>query len=234
MSITQTGSAFEVVDNDQAWHRLHPQTPPPRLPPPEDLGDGWRFDGDDEPTGSRLNNAHLGMLVFLVAETMLFAALMGAFLVVRIQHAAWPPPDLPRVPFLLTGCSTLMLLLSAYTMRQALHALRRWAQQEGVRFLALTAALGGLFLALQGYEWSQLIRFGMALSSGVYSALFFLLIGCHALHVVSALTWVMVVWFRTRRAEDCLTRHFGASLCSLYWYYVVAIWPLLYGLVYLF
>lgn len=235
MTLAQTDPAFEMVDAAPPGRRIRPQSPPPRKPPPpEDSDDGGRFDGEDEPKGSRLNNAHLGMLMFLGAETMLFAALMGAFLVFRIEHATWPPPAFSRVPLLLTACSTLMLLTSAFTMRQALHALRRWEQQRGVRFLALTAGLGGAFLALQGYEWSQLIRVGLRLSSGVYGASFFVLIGCHALHVCSALTWVIVVWVRARHTEACMTRQLGVSLCSLYWYYVVAVWPVLYALVYLF
>ena len=235
MTLAQTDPAFEIVDEVHPGRRIRPQSPPPlKPPPPEDSDDSGRFDGEDEPTGSRLNNAHLGMLIFLGAETMLFAALMGAFLVFRVAHVTWPPPAFPHMPLLLTGCSTLMLLTSAFTMRQALHALRRWELQRGVRCLALTAGLGGAFLALQGYEWSQLIRVGLGLSSGVYGSAFFVLIGCHALHVVSALTWVIVVWVRARRQEPYMIRPLGVSLCSLYWYYVVAVWPVLYALVYLF
>jgi heme/copper-type cytochrome/quinol oxidase subunit 3 len=234
MTLAQADPTGDIVDETQPWQRMRPQHPPPREPPPpEEPDDGGRFDGEDEPKRSRLNNAHLGMLMFVGAESMLFAALLGAFLVFRIEHVTWPPPALPRLPLLLTGCSTLMLLASALTMRQALHALRRWEQHRGVRFLALTAALGGAFLALQGYEWSQLIRFGLHLSSGVYGASFFVLIGCHALHVCSALAWVIVVWLRARRTEACMTRQLGVSLCSLYWYYVVAVWPVIYALVYL-
>lgn len=67
---------------------------------------------------------------------MLFAALMVSFLVFRIESSTWPPSDFLRVPFWLTW-STLMLLSSAFTMRQTLHALRRWEQPRGVRYLAL-------------------------------------------------------------------------------------------------
>ena len=71
-------------------------------------------------------------------------------------------------------------------------------------------------------------------NSGVYGGAFFVLIGCHALHVASALVWVMVIWFRNRHPEACMTRSLGTSLCSLYWYYVVAVWPVLYAAVYVF
>lgn len=119
MSATQAEPAFEIVDESYPWECMRPQGPPPRKPPPEDYDDGWRFDGDDAPQRSRLNNAHLGILMLLISETMLFAVLMAAFLVFRVERAIWPPPALSQVPFWVTACSTLMLLSSALTMWQA-------------------------------------------------------------------------------------------------------------------
>src|SRR5205085_2530251 len=61
-----------------------------------------------------------------------------------------------------------------------------------VRWLQGTAALGALFLAVQGYEWIRLIGFGLSLASGVYGTTFFALIGLHGLHVLAALVWLLV------------------------------------------
>ena len=52
---------------------------------------------------------------------------------------------------------------------------------------ALTAALGGVFLLIQGYEWARLIHFGLTVSSSIYGGLFYTLIGFHAFHVAGAL-----------------------------------------------
>ena len=66
-----------------------------------------------------LNNAKLGTIMLLGAEAMFFAGLMGAYIVFRVGAANWPPPFQPRLPVRVTGINTLILLLSAVTMRSA-------------------------------------------------------------------------------------------------------------------
>ena len=68
------------------------QGPPPFFPePPGDDGDGDRHGDDDGRPGPPLSNAWLGMLMFLGAETMFFAGLIGSFLVFRVANQTWPP-----------------------------------------------------------------------------------------------------------------------------------------------
>ena len=74
-----------------------------------------------------MSNARLGILVLLGAEMMLFSGLIGAFLVFRMGNITWPPPShidiqLPRA---VTGINTAFLLLSGWTMFQALRAIQK-------------------------------------------------------------------------------------------------------------
>ena len=100
--------------------------------------------------------------------------------------------------------------------------------------MATTSALGAFFLAIQGYEWIKLIHFGLTLSSSVYGGLFYTLIGFHAFHVVVGLIWLLVVLVLAKRGRWSRQRHVGVQTCAMYWTFVVALWPLLYGLVYLY
>lgn len=211
----------------------HPQGPPPLAPAPPDDGDGDRG-GDDDRQGPSLSNARLGMLVFLGAETMFFAGLVGAFLVYRLASATWPPATMPRLPVEVTGVNTLILLYSAWTMWQANRAIRRGATQALSRALGWTALLGLAFLLVQGYEWVKLIGYGLTLSSGVYGATFYTLIGCHGLHVLGAVLWLCSVWRRATQQRYTATQRTGVVLCGMYWSYVVGLWPFLYCLVYLY
>ena len=180
------------------------------------------------------NNVWLAVLVFLGAEAMFFAGLMGAYIVFRVGAAVWPPPFQPRLPVGVTGVNTVFLLASAATIRVALRAARRGDGTHLVRWLGLTAILGTVFLAVQGYEWLRLIQFGLTVSSSVYGGLFYTLIGFHALHVFGALVWLMVVFTLARRGRYAKDRYLGVQTCAMYWTFVVALWPALYGLVYLY
>lgn len=194
--------------------------------------------GEGPPTGVAspqpvVGNARLALLMFIAAETMFFAGLIGAFLVFRLSSPAWPPPFQPRLPVGVTAVNSVILLLSGLTMRLALSAARRGRSRRLAHWLSITVWLGTVFLGVQGYEWLRLIGFGLTLSSGVYGATFYTLIGCHALHVFGAALWLAVVLFRARKGRYSERNYAGVQLCAMYWTFVVGLWPILYGLVYL-
>jgi cytochrome c oxidase subunit 3 len=179
-------------------------------------------------------NAWLAVWMFLGAEAMFFAGLMGAYIVFRVSAVVWPPPFQPRLPVGVTGVNTMLLLASAVTIRVARRNARRGDGPRLVRWLGLTALLGVIFLAVQGYEWAKLIQFGLTVSSSVYGGLFYTLIGFHALHVLGALIWLLVVFALARRGHYAKNGDVGVQTCAMYWTFVVALWPALYGLVYLY
>jgi cytochrome c oxidase subunit 3 len=186
------------------------------------------------PNAPIASNARLATVMFLAAEAMFFAGLIGAFIVFRIGSAVWPPPFQPRLPVGITGMNTVILLCSAVTMRMALRRVRADTIARGTRLLAITAALGGVFLLIQGYEWARLVHFGLTVSSSIYGGLFYTLIGFHAFHVAGALAWLLVVFVRAKRGRFSRQKSTGLQVCAMYWTFVVALWPILYGLVYLY
>jgi cytochrome c oxidase subunit III len=173
------------------------------------------------------------MLFFLSAETMFFAGLISAFFVLRLAAPMWPPPLQPRLPVLVTGVNTLVLLASSAAMVAALRSMRRADGRRLVRRLAAAAGLGALFLAVQGFEWARLIHYGLTVTSGAYGATFYTLIGIHAAHVLGALVWLAVTLTLAARGHFVDGRVSGLRACATYWHYVVALWPILYVTVYL-
>src|SRR5919204_2617617 len=155
------------------------------------------------------SNAWLAVLMFLGAEAMFFAGLIGAYIVFRVGSSVWPPPFQPRLPVGVTGVNTLILLASAVTMRWSLRAARTNDNTRLVRSLAYTAVLGGIFLAIQGFEWIRLIQFGLTVSSSVYGGLFYTLIGFHGLHVAGALIWLLIVLVLAKKRRFSRERYTG-------------------------
>jgi heme/copper-type cytochrome/quinol oxidase subunit 3 len=180
-----------------------------------------------------INTGVLGMVMFLGTETMFFAGLISSFLILRAGSAVWPPPDQPRLPAGMTGFNTILLLASGVTMYAAYRVLRKGRTGPLVGWLAATAALGITFLAVQGYEWVQLLGYGLSVSSSIYGATFYTLIGAHGLHVLAAVIVLLFVLARATRGRYTAARRDGVTLCLMYWLFVVGVWPLLYVLVYL-
>jgi heme/copper-type cytochrome/quinol oxidase subunit 3 len=198
---------------------------------PEDAGDdnGHQDNRGDEPPVASL---YIAILLFIGAEIMFFAGLIGAFIVFRFGSTIWPPPLQVRLPVEVTGVNTGILLFSACTMFRSWKAANRGDLKKLSQGLWITAVLGTVFLAVQGYEWMRLLGFGLSMS-GVYGATFFTIIGCHGLHVFAALCWLLVVLRMARAGRFSVRRHFALDLCGMYWAFVVVLWPVLYTLVYL-
>ena len=181
-----------------------------------------------------LTNAELGTLLFVGSELMFFAALISAFLIIKAgRGAAFVLPAHITLPVLATGLNTVVLLVSGYLLHLATVRFKRLAHNDElarhrVERLFLAAIVGGIiFVSAQGYEWVKLLSYGMTMTSGIFAACFFLLIGTHALHV--AATVAVMLFFYLRRSRLTLA---NLRALRMFWLFVVGVWPLLYGLVY--
>ncbi|MDE2763786.1 MAG: cytochrome c oxidase subunit 3 [Gemmatimonadota bacterium] len=178
-----------------------------------------------------ISNGVLGMLLFVFVEVMLFAGFISAFVIIRSRAvgSVWPPPNQPRLPFAETAVNTSALLASGIVLLIAHRTYRRGNRSIG-GLLAVATVLGGVFVALQGVEWLALIREGLTLTSSTYGALFYTIIGAHAVHAVAAIGVLAWAWLRLMAGR--LSRE-AMSTVALFWYFVVVVWPFLYFLVYL-
>jgi len=175
-------------------------------------------------------NGVIGMLIFVFAEVMFFAGLISAHTIVRSSAlAGWPPPGQPRLPFAETALNTVALLASGVVLFLAHRAFTRDIARSA-RLLLAAIGLGTFFVVFQGVEWVALLREGLTLTSSTHGAFFYLIVGAHALHAVAALGALGYCQARLWRRELVLTQLMAAEV---FWYFVVAVWPLLYLRVYL-
>ena len=171
----------------------------------------------------------MGTLIFVVAEIMMFAGLISAFLIVKAGTLGWPPPGQPRLPVEATAFNTAMLLASAVALYFANRAFDG-SRDAARRPLFLAIGLGAFFVCFQGYEWIALINHGLTLTSSNYGSFFYLIVGMHGLHALAGLA--MLVRAALKLTGGLLAPSTFAA-AQLFWYFVVGLWPILYFLVYL-
>jgi cytochrome c oxidase subunit 3 len=154
-------------------------------------------------------DATVGLLIFLGATTMLFAALLLAYAILRAQASVWPPAGTPPFPRGAAAANTAVLLASGLMLRHARRTGRRWP-------VAAAAVLGAAFLALQAALWRRLCATHLGPSAGALGDVFFALSTFHALHVLGSLVALAVT--RARRLR----------LLTIYWDFVAAVWIVIY------
>lgn len=176
---------------------------------------------------------HLGFWVYLMSDCLIFATLFASYAVLRSATFGTPEPrELFSLPFVLA--ETLILLTSSFTCGLALLALRRRKQSLVFLGLVVTAFLGASFLAMELYEFGELIREGAGPEASASLSAFFTLVGTHGLHILLGLLWILVLMLLValRGITESVQRK---VLCfTLFWHFLDVIWIFIFTFVYLF
>ncbi|MCH9689864.1 MAG: cytochrome c oxidase subunit 3 [Gammaproteobacteria bacterium] len=133
----------------------------------------------------------------------------------------------------LAAINTLILLTSGVTITWAHWALKLNKRRQLHIGLALTAALGLLFLSLQAYEYHEAYaQMNLTLDAGIYGTTFFMLTGFHGLHVTIGTIMLITIFVRTLYGHFTPDRHFGFEAVAWYWHFVDVVWLFLFIFVY--
>jgi cytochrome c oxidase subunit 3 len=168
-------------------------------------------------------NNRLGLWLFFISEAFMFGALLAA------RFFLWgnSRPDLNQSLGLLV---TSILLVSSFFMYRAEMAMRFDDRRAFLRSLLAAAGLGILFLiGVVGFEWRGELRPW----DGVFGAVFFGMTGMHALHVLSGVIFILIVWNNGRKGHYSAERHWPVEACAVWWHYVDLIWVFFYPALYL-
>jgi cytochrome c oxidase subunit 3 len=98
------------------------------------------WEGGAQPFG--ISNAKMGMWLFIVSDSLTFAALLFAYGFVRAASPAWPRPFAPWPAIGLASVMTACLLASGLAMGLAVHAAHRGERTAMQRCLLATLAGG--------------------------------------------------------------------------------------------
>ena len=173
--------------------------------------------------GQQLRNNRLGLWLFFVSEAFLF----GGLLVARFYLWGNTRPDLNQG---LGLAITAILLLSSFFMNRAETAIEHDDRRTFLESLMVTAVLGAIFLVgVVGFEWGGHIKPW----HGAYGAVLYGMTGMHALHVLSGIVFILIIWNNGRKGHYSAERHWGVEAAAIYWHYVDVVWVFFYPALYL-
>lgn len=176
----------------------------------------------------------MGLWLFFLSEAFLFGGLLATRFYLWTENGVVTRPELDQVVGLIVTC---VLLASSYSMNLAETAIEHGDRRTFLGGLVVTAVLGIIFMGgVMIFEWGLFpaIYEGHLTPWGdKYGAVVFAMTGMHALHVLSGVIFIAIVWNLGRKGSFSPERHWGVEACAIYWHYVDLVWIFFYPALYL-
>lgn len=166
----------------------------------------------------------LGLWLFIISDAFVFAGL----LVSRFYLFAGQRPELNQwIGFAVT----FILLASSFFMYRTDVAMKHGNVKSATRNLFITIVLGILFLiGVVGLEWPTA---PFSPGDNAIASIFFTMTGMHALHVLSGVVLLIIVYRNSQRGLYSEKRHFPVEAAAVYWHFVDVVWVFFYPALYL-
>jgi heme/copper-type cytochrome/quinol oxidase subunit 3 len=190
-----------------------------------DFPDRGRGQSSWEPHVVPPGTGTLGMWLFLIALFMLFAAVMVAYLVIRLAGKQSPPLHVIHFPKLL-WLSTALVICVSLTMSRSLKFLRMERQVEFRRWLMMSLGLAIAFIAVQTPAMIELLKANRQFKhEGIflYGLVFFLIL-VHALHVVGGIITLLWVGYVARKNVYDHEHYQPVRYTAMYWHFLDLVW----------
>ena len=175
---------------------------------------------------------HLGFWIYLMSDTLIFAVLFATYGVLGASLAGGPGPrDLFELP--LVALNTTFLLISSITYGFAMLAIHARDQRKVLKWLAITGGFGAAFVAVELYEFANLIHEGAGPHRSGFLSAFFALVGTHGLHVTFGIVWLVTLVVQVRKRGLIAANQRRLTCLSLFWHFLDLVWIGVFTFVYL-
>jgi heme/copper-type cytochrome/quinol oxidase subunit 3 len=170
------------------------------------------------------------MVLVIVTESMIFAALLSANFFLRAGAKAWPEghiaaPELHTVSFF-----TVVLLGSSAPVWWA----ERGIDRSDIRRLRLGLAIGWVMgAAFLAFTVLDFVRADFGWTDNAYASIFDIIVGLHAIHVAVGLAMSAGVQAKAWTGRVDGERHVTVRMFSMYWHFVDAVWVAVFSCLYL-
>ena len=173
-----------------------------------------------------------GFWVYLMSDTLIFAALFATFGVLGRRFAAGPGPK-DVFDLSLVAVNTSMLLISSITYGFAMLEMDKNKVATTLVWMAITGLFGAAFVGLELHEFSDMINWGADPQRSAFLAAFFTLVGTHGTHVTVGIVWLVTLMVQVQ-GKGLIPENRRRLMClSLFWHFLDVIWIGVFTFVYL-
>jgi len=178
----------------------------------------------------KLTTSRIGLWLFLLSDAFIF----GGLFVSRFNLLGLTALPLSSDSQYIALTITSVLLLSSFFMNRAEVSMEHSDRKGFIFGISITIALGLIFLAgVIFVEWPSAISIGVTPSSNAAGAIFFIMTGMHAFHVLTGVIFLSIVLRNGLRGLYSPEKHWAVESATTYWHFVDVVWLFFYPALYL-
>jgi cytochrome c oxidase subunit 3 len=183
-------------------------------------------EGDHDSYEYKSGTNRVGLWLFLISDSFVF----GGLLVVRMNLLGLSHPHLNQTLGLIV---TSVLLVSSFFMNRGETMMANGDRKGFLNNTLITFILGlGFLVGVVFVEWPMASHEGITPSSGAAGAVFYMMTGMHAFHVLTGLIFLAIVWLNGRKGLYD-EKHFPVEAAAVYWHFIDVVWIVFYPALYL-
>jgi heme/copper-type cytochrome/quinol oxidase subunit 3 len=205
--------------------------------------------------GVDVYNKKLGMWIFLASEVMFFAALIGAYVILRFGATGeWAKPGVV-LNIKITAFNTFLLICSSVSMVKAYASIQDGDPGKMKFWLGMTILGGACFVGIQVFEYIHLVERGFTpagvregselaemvakgtlpgATMGLYGSTFFTMTGFHGFHVSCGVLSMAYLFVTKALPGKYTSQDFsGIEVVGLDWHFVDLVCIIRFTIVYL-
>ena len=173
-----------------------------------------------------------GFWIYLMSDCLIFGTLFATYAVLGRSYAGGPAPnDLFHLWFALV--ETALLLLSSVTFGMGMLRMDKNDKAGVMKWLIVAGLFAVGFLAMEVYEFHDLISEGATPDRSAFLSAYFTLVGTHGLHVTVGLIWMALLIFQVKKKGLTEVHRGRLMMLSLFWHFLDVIWICVFTVVYL-
>ena len=182
-----------------------------------------------------VNNAKLGIWLFLASEVMLFGALFSSYIILRLGATDWPSGRVVPLNITLATLNTMVLITSSVTVVMSWASLMMKDIGKYKMYMGITIALSFVFLVVKYFEYTAKFDHGLYPSTSTFLAIYFTMTGLHGLHVIGGIGVNGYLLGPGSKLWDTHPEQFTSRVecAGLYWHFVDLVWIFLFPVLYL-
>ena len=186
-----------------------------------------------DPHHDLYSRTQFGFWIYLLTDFVLFATIFATYAV--LVHSTFGGPTAAH---LFSPSAALwpavILLISSWTIGLGGAAAHRKDKRWTLVYFSFTFVLGLIFLSMVLSHFSRLSHMGYTWDKSAFLSAYFTLVGTHAVHMVFALIWVLVLLYPLIIEEEVSHISIRRLTClRMFWQFLNIIWVFIFSFVYL-